>query len=493
MRKNWGIALLALVMVSSAGCVNRAKQDQAKRTQDIVSDPSIAVELQTAKTQSLTETLQVTGEVTTSQDSQVGAKRSGRIVQVYVKDGQPVSAGQLIASMDTTDLRAQLSQALANLSSARSQLTQAQTSASVAPSRSAAAVKQAEAQLRSAKAQLQKAQAGARQEEREQAEWQVRQAKSNLQTAEKELDRTRNLVEQGAVPRARLDTAQNAYNSALAQYNSALEGQRLIERGTRSEDLSVAQEAVRQAEQALLSAKAQQRLDTNLDEQVQSARAAVQSAQAQVDIANQALADAEIRAPFAGKIAGNPVQAGTVVSPGQPIVRMIGAGGMYFEGEVPENAINQLEIGSPVSVTVSALPNRNFMGQVAAVAAQAESVGRLFKVRVTLETGIETVRPGMFAEGRVQLQTVPNATVVPIASVVTRGGQKVVFTLTGTGAQQKAKALPVTTGIQVGDLIQVNGLEPGQQIVVQGQDTLIDGSTVTVKPATVASGQGAGE
>jgi HlyD family secretion protein len=493
MRTNWGIALLALVVVFSAGCVDRAKQDQAKRTQQIVSDPTTAVQVEAAKTQSLTETLQVTGEVTTSQDSQVGAKRSGRIVQVLVKDGDPVVAGQLLATMDTTDLRAQLSQALANLSSARSQLSQAENSARVAPTRSAAAVKQAEAQLRSARALLQKAQAGARQEEREQAEWQVRQAKSNLQTAEKDLERTQNLVSQGALPKARLDAAQNAYNSALAQYNSALEGQRLIERGTRSEDLAVAQESVRQAEQAILSAKAQQRLDVNLDDQVQSARAAVQSAQAQVDIARQALTDAEIRSPFAGKVAGNPVQAGTVVSPGQPIIRMIGVGGMYFEGEVPENAIAALEIGSPVSITISAVPNRNFMGTVAAIAAQAESVGRLFKVRVTLQNGLENVKPGMFAEGRVQLKTVPNATVVPVAAVVTRGGQRVVFTLTGSGSEQKAKALPVTTGLQVGDLMQVNGVEPGQQIVVQGQDTLIDGSTVTVKAAAEASGQAKGE
>lgn len=476
-----GFAASAII-VSAAGCVDRPKQDQAKRTQEIVTSTTIPVVVQPAGYQTLTETLGITGQVTTSNDTQIGAKRGGRLTAVYVRDGDSVSTGQLLASLDSGDLMSQYRQALAALSGARSQLSQAITNARVAPTRSASIVASAQAQVRSARSQLQKALKGARDEERVQAEWQVKSAKSNMETAERELERTRKLVEEGAIPRARLDTAQNAYTAALTQYNAALQQQAMTASMTRPEDLQIAREALRQAEEGLRQAKSQQSLDSVTAEQVQTARAQVDVASAQVDIAKQALSDAQIRSPFAGRVSGNPTQPGTVVSPGQPILRLIGSSGLYFEGEVPETSLSKVTLGRPVSVKVDAFPGRLIPGKVVAISPMGQDVGRLFRARVQLAGDLSGVKPGMFANGDVTVRSVLGATVVPVQAIVQRGGKDVVFVVVG----DKAKQLAVTVGLRQGELVEVKGLSPDQQVVVRGQQGLADGSTIVTEPKKLA-------
>jgi HlyD family secretion protein len=482
----FGVAAVALL---ASGCVDRAKQDQAKKTEAIVSDPTISISAQPVTIKTIVETLEITGEVTTSSDSQVGAKNSGKIVAVYVKDGDPVKAGQTIAVQDTSSQIAQLNQALASvqtataaMGSANAQLNQAMQNARVQPTRSASAVRQSEAQLRSAKAQLTKALAGAREEDRIQADWNVRQAKASLDKSQKDLDRYTRLVAEGAVAAATLEQYRLAYDTALANYNSAL--QRQLAQGNRSEDIEIAREAVRQAEESVRSAKAQQALDVNLNEQVQAARAQVssaraqmQSAQAQVDLARQAIADATIKSPFGGKVSGNPVQPGTVVGPGTPIVRIVGKQGSYFEAEIPEANVDKIQLGSAVKIKISALDNLSFNGVVKAISPAGESVGRLFKVRVAILGDPANLRPGMYATGTVTLRQIPNATTVPAAAIVKRDGKDVVFVVEG----DKARAIPVTTGLTNDGIVQVMGLATGQQVIVAGQNSLDDGSKIKLE------------
>lgn len=488
-----GIAALALV---ASGCVNRPAQEQAKRTEEIVSDPTVTVTAQPVGLQTLKDTLEITGQVTTASDSQVGAKNSGKIVSVFVKDGDPVSAGQTIAIQDTASLIAQLNQAFASvqtagssLQSANANLSQAIQTARIQPTKSASAVRQAEAQVRSARASLAKAVSGARSEERQQAEWTVRSAKSSLDKAQKDLDRYTLLVQEGAAARAQLDQAQNAYTLALSQYNDALQKQLTLSNGTRAEDLEVAKEAVRSAEEALRSAKAQQSLDVNLNDQVMAARAQVSSAQAQlrsanaqVTIAQQAISDATIKAPFSGKISGNPVQAGTVVGPGTPVARIVSKEGNYFEAEVPELNIDKITLGSMVTIKVSALGDVAFNGVVRAISPAGETVGRLFKLRIAFVGNAAALKPGMYATGTVVLRTIPNAATVPVTSIVKRDGKDVVFVVNG----DKAKQVAVTTGLQTDGVIQVEGLGTGQQVIVAGQTSLDDGAKIKLEKAKQA-------
>src|SRR5579862_4140232 len=142
------------------GCVDRQAQKQAQATQKIISDPVQVISVATVVPTSVPETLEITGQVTATQDASVGAKETGKLVAVFVKDGDAVTAGQLIATQDTTGLQDQLRQAIAGVATANSQLSQAVANARIGPAKSRAAVGQAQSQVDSAIANLEKVKNG---------------------------------------------------------------------------------------------------------------------------------------------------------------------------------------------------------------------------------------------------------------------------------------------------------------------------------------------
>ncbi len=491
--KRWILMLGVGAMVLAApGCVNRAGQEQAKLTEKIVSDPVKDVSVAEAKVVPIANNLEITGNLTTSEDVQIGAKSPGRIVAVYVQDGSSVTAGQLLASQDTTQLMAQVNQANASVQSSQSALLSAQSTlaqaiqnARVNPSKTSAAVRSAEASLRSAKAQLQKMLAGARPEERAQSEASVKSAKQNLDSAQKELERVRTLVSEGAIPGSRLDSQQAATASAQAAYDVALQGLTLIQNGNRAEDIATARANVQTAQEALSTAKSTKELDSIYGDQVNGARAQVataqaqiSSAQSQVTIANQALSDAQIKAPFSGKVSGKPVQAGTVLGSGGTVLRLIGSQGVYLDGNVPQESVTLVTPGKPVSVKIEG-SDRVISGHVQTVNPLGETVGRQFKARIQLDGPTADLRPGMFARANIQLNLV-QATVVPTVALLGDSDKRHVMVMDG----DKAKTVNVTTGLSKDLITQVTGLAAGAQVIVQGQADLTDGAKVRVKPAS---------
>ena len=481
---------LALLALLGTGCVNREAQKQAKETAQVINDPTVQVVARRAESKNLEQTVLVTGDVTTNDDTQVGPRASGKVVSVFVKDGDRVSAGQTLAQMDTSLLTsalaqadAQEAQARAALGQARAGLAQALTNQALNPAKSNAAIRNAEAQLRNAQANLTKVRTGARPQERLQAKNEVASAKANLDTQQKQLDRIRNLVQQGALAGSQLDTQQAAYESARTAYQNALQSLNLIQEGNRVEDVRAAQESVRAAQAGVATARANKSLDAVYDDQVANAQAQVQAAQAQIAAAGAAaaqartnLSDATIKAPFAGTVSGRPVQPGTVLSSGGTIVRIVGSEGVYFDGSIPSDLVNSLQTGQKVAVTVDALPGRTFPATVRTVGNLGSSVGRLFSVRIGFDGAPSDVRPGMFARGSIVLKTIPNATILP-SNVVLRD-DKGAYVMTARG--DEAHRTPVQTGLVQGDTTQVLGLPADAQVIVEGQTGLKEGAKIKV-------------
>jgi RND family efflux transporter MFP subunit len=471
--KLFGLALAVALGVT--GCVDRQAQKDAAATGAVLADPAKSVVVSVPKVEDIEDVININGEVVTSDESAISAVGSGKLAAVYVNDGDSVSAGQVIALLDSENLQQATAQARASLASATSQLSQAKANARLAPDRSTAAVRQAEAALKSAKAQLSKALKGARPEEQEQAQNNLRAAKSNLETAKKNLERVRTLVKEGALAESQLDTAKNGYESALAQYENALAASSISKSAIRPEDIETARESVRQAEQGVASAKASKSLDVTLMDQVRTAEAQVQSARAQVAVAEKNLREASIRAPYSGRIYGKPVQAGTVVAPGTPIARIVGGQGIYFEGQVPSDKIGRVTPGTSVYIRTDA-GSESYNGKVISVSPQGDSVGRLFNARVIFTNGSGAVRPGMFAKGSVVLNRIAGATVVPDSAVLTKDGKRYVVVAEGS----KAKRVFVTVGIRLGDQVQIEGLPSSAQLITKGQEGLVDGSLIKV-------------
>ena len=469
-------AIILLALIPLVGCADRAAQESAAKTQKLVTDTTVPVTVAKAQKRDLVENLEVTGAFATSEQSTVGPSVSGRIVAVYVRDGDTVSAGQAIAQQETADLSSRLRQARSQADAARSSLQQTQSDAIVGPTKTESNVKAAQARLAQANARYNKAKNGSRSEERAQAEWAVKRTKSDLDTQKAALDRANRLYAEGAVAKVDVEIAENRYTNALSAYEGALQGLSMAQSATRPEDLMAAAEDVKAAEEAVRLARADKRLDVVFQQRVSAARANLSSALDQVSLAQKALADATIRSPFSGRVSGKPTQTGTFVAPGSSIVTIVGGAGTYFEANVPESQVALVLPGAPVSVTIDALKGAAMTGRVIAVNPLASGQGRLFTVRVAVNESLG-VRPGMFARGRIKLGERPDAVVVPAEAVVRDGENVYLFTV----EDSKAKRLAVKLGLQDGSLIEVSGVQPGQTVVVSGQSSLVDGAKVSVE------------
>ena len=480
-----GWTALAVVIAASftAGCVDRQAQEQGKATQKVVMDTAIAVSVESAQRRDVPIQLDLTGTLKTSGDVQVSAKASGRISAIYVHEGDTVQRGQLIARLEGMEAESRLSQAEASAAASKAQLDSALTDAKAAPLRTSAAVRAAQFRVAAANDQLNKLRNGGRSAERIQAQTNVTRAKSDLDYADKQLARTKGLYEQGALALTDLEAAQNRRDQAAAAYQNTVQQLSLTVDSARPEDISAAQAQVRQAEEDLKTAQANKALDPQFQQRIDVARANYRSSLDQVRLASQAITDLRVTSPTSGKVTGSPLQSGTVVSPGLAIARIVNLEGVYYDAEVGESNVAKIKEGQPVKVKVEALPNLVLNGHVQGVESIGSSVGRLFNARVELDEKPSGLKAGMFARGQAELGVDVGAVTVSSSALLAEGDKTFVFV---AGTDNKAHKKQVMVKSTLGTSSAVTGISAGDQIVIHGQSSLVEGAVVKVQTTPAA-------
>lgn len=198
--------------------------------------------------------------------------------------------------------------------------------------------------------------------------------------------------------------------------------------------------------------------------------------------ANQ-LRYSELLAERDGVISGFSVEAGDVVSAGQPVARLAQLDEKEVTLHVPEQRIAQVTPGQMVEVSLWSQGDRRFRGSVREVAPAADPATRTYRVKVALLDGREQALLGMTA-------TVWLATTEAAAPVIPRSA---VFTSHDDPGRPKVwlidadavRSVPVTLGRPLeGERIEVTGVEPGQTIVSAGVQRLIEGQAVRVLATT---------
>lgn len=498
--------ILAVLVAVTAGC-GRPKPSESARANGSTTG-GVAVTVEPAFRRDISKVVDVTGSLVPLHDVIVGPRQAGRIVSVHVREGDRVTQGQIVATMDRVDHDAQVRSARANLQAAltreaqanalvtqaTNQHQQAETNLRITDRSTQAGLQAAKAAVQSAEAALAVIRQGARPQEREQISQQVRAAKANLDKATADLKRARDLFAQQAIAQSQLDLAQAAYDAADASYRAALQTQSLTEEGARKEDVRRAELAVEQARESLRQAEANReavelrRQDVrNAQEALRSAKAGAEAARAGVEqaratlaMAENALADTYVASPIDGYVAARLAEPGQQVGAGAPILRLVAPGSVYFQASVPESEYSLLAVGQPVEVTVDALPGVKFQGRVSRVFPVASSAARSFTVRVDFQ-GDGRVRPQMFARGRIVVGVHRNATLVSKDAILF-GTSDSDATLFVVGPDKKAEERKLTLGFINTEHVEVlSGVKPGEKVVVAGQNTLRNGDPVVVR------------
>ncbi|MFM7319931.1 MAG: HlyD family secretion protein, partial [Armatimonadota bacterium] len=250
--------------------------------------------------------VRLTGSLAADNTIQLATRITARVLEAPFREGMAVRKGDILIRQDTIDLanqqraaEAAVAQAAAGVASAEAavkvaetRLAQARTQSKIQSTSSAGTVADAEQQLRSAQAQLEIARRPQRGQEVVVAESAVAQAQANLDKAAQDRKRYAQLVADGAASRAQLDQFVNQEKVAKAALESANAQLDIARTGGREESVRSAETAVRRAEVGVQLAKSNVQLDRVREDEVRSAEATLEQSRSSLRQAKANLASA---------------------------------------------------------------------------------------------------------------------------------------------------------------------------------------------------------
>ena len=247
----------------------------------------------------------------------VATKIAGRISDILVNEGDFVTAGQIVARMDTAVLEAQL--------------------------------REAEAQLRRAVIAIETANSlvAQRLAEKDAAIAVAAQRDAQLIAAQRRLARTEELAARGNAPQQTLDDDRATFEGARAAQGAA-------------------RAQVAAADAAISSARA---LVVGADAEAEAARATIQRIQVDID-------DSALRAPRAGRVQYRVAEAGEVIAAGGRVVNLVDLADVYMTFFLPTTDAGRVALGTEVRLVLDAVPQFVIPAQVSLVSDVAQFTPR---------------------------------------------------------------------------------------------------------------------
>jgi multidrug resistance efflux pump len=266
--------------------------------------------------------------------------------------------------------------------------------------------------VEAARARLQRLKAGWREEEVRQAKGELESADADLKLAREEFDRVDRLHRQGSVSRTEFDTARATRDRSQARSASMRARLDMLQTGSRAEDIAeaTAEVARNQANYDLLLAGTR-------SEDLAAAEARMGEARGKLAEIDANLQEAAVRAPERVLVEVVAVRRGDLVTPNQPILRVLRADDLWVKVYVPETQLGRIDRSRPASVrvTVDSYPDRVFEGTIIQIASISEFTPRnvqsvderrhqVFGIKVRVDDPQGVFKSGMAAEVVIPLQ-----------------------------------------------------------------------------------------
>lgn len=222
--------------------------------------------------------------------------------------------------------------------------------------------------------------------------------------------------------------------------------------------------------------------------QLDSAEATSKSAAAKVVNDRAILDKLALRAPFAGCLGIRRINLGQYLAPGTPVVTLQSFASLYVNFTVPQKYLARLQTGQTVELTVDAYPGKVFHGRIHALNAEVNSATRNIEAQADIPNPDKLLRPGMFADVRVEEQKERKVLVVPATAIAYNTYGDYVYVVQRKQVQGRPQLIVlqrlVRVGEQRGGEVSIRkGLRPGEAVVTAGQVKLRDGMPVIVNNA----------
>jgi membrane fusion protein (multidrug efflux system) len=207
-------------------------------------------------------------------------------------------------------------------------------------------------------------------------------------------------------------------------------------------------------------------------------KAQLAAARASMDLAEQALADSVIRAPFAGTVAARMVEIGSWISPGAPVIRLLDQSRVKVAGAASQRDRARLRDGMTAEIHAPALPGESFSGNIRLLGQEAEAATGTYLVELAVSD--PTTPSGSRLLAGMQVSVIialgaHRAIAIPRQTLVSTTSGEGVFIVNNGIAHFKAPELGEVHEL----LVEIrSGLQPGDRVVTSGQHVLVDGCQV---------------
>jgi RND family efflux transporter MFP subunit len=504
--EKWAIILLSLLLIS--GC-QKASDTSAEAEKP--EEPVSVVAITSAERHDIEETVTAQGTLQPSQGAmtKMAPTVGGRLVSVLVKEGDTVTAGQVVATLETKTLLAQTKSAEAGYQTAVAVASQSATSAQAAASDQEsgvrianltlkatiterdAGIQAAQTALQLAEADLAKTLAGARPQEITQAESALHQSEATQGRAKTEVERQLYLFEKGVSAKRQLEDAQTALSLAVPSVESARQGLEIVKLGARKEERDAANLRVRQAKEQLEQAKKsgeakvagakaalaqaeQQKLAVLAKKQeARAAQAGINKAQADVAVAKTQTEYATLKSPISGVVTRRMLNVGDMADPAASVLEISNNTMLDLMAQIPAEEASRVKVGQKARLSVE---NANILAIVASIGA-VDSQTNLTPVRLRVSQAGK-LRSGTFTLAKIIVRVSPQAVTVPKVAILSHEGKKLVMLM----QNETAKETPVTTGVETEKDVEIrSGVSAGAKIITEGQYELADGAKVKLQ------------
>lgn len=276
--------------------------------------------------------------------SNVGFNRvSGKVVQLYKKEGDIVKANEDIAKIDDTDYKLQLEGLEKKIESLRYQKNQLENQLQRVWKETAI------------NEDIQTITTKEIEKKRESLNAQLKQIESQLNLAKKDEERYRNLLEKGLIPKRKYEEIKTNLE--------VLENQKVaIEKSIAEIKLSE-----EKAIKSVLYAKTQREITSEIEDQIKSLGSQISSLEKErEDLINQ-INYTTLKSPYDGVIAKKFISIGDVVKAGQPIYAVVKSDSFYVKVLLEETKLQGLKVGNKAYIKLDAYPDKTFEGVVESI------------------------------------------------------------------------------------------------------------------------------
>jgi HlyD family secretion protein len=334
----------------------------------------------------------------------LSSKRPGRIVEITVREGDSVQAGELLAVLASDQDEARHDQQKAQVLSDQRKVEQlkrqlatyaervreAQISEEQAGKEAPAQVSQAEANLAASKAELARSEA------------ELEQSRINA-------ERYQPLAQTGAVSKQIIEQYQTDLRVAQAAVDASRKQVAAAAAALEAARAQLDNPRIKQAERLTI-----QRETDELKAQIASAQADVEAGKAELRRIEADLADLKILAPIAGTILTRSAEPGRVIASGQTILTMVDLTKLYLRGFVPEGNVGRMKVGQRAHVYLDSNPEEAIPAEVIRIDPQAmftpentyfkdDRVKQVIGVKLGLQGAYGFAKPGMPADGFIDI------------------------------------------------------------------------------------------